>query len=314
MLKGFPRSSLALGFGCGGLLGGRDRERSIRLLETALDNGITYFDTARMYGLGDAEGILGEVIRGRRDKVTVTGKAGILPPRFQRINDLARGVVGRINRVSGLGLTMPEPVEPRFGHFRPEEIRRSVETSLGQLRTDYLDALLLHECGVEHMRSPAIRDLMETLRQEGKIRTWGSAATPEESDGIVRAGICGPVLQVSFDAWQGVSSGGAALKDPFVIVHSVLAGRMNRLLESLNRDEDAARAWRDRVGLSPQDRSGIAQLLLAHAMQRNPHGLVLFSTSNPDNLKVCVQTARESPFAREAIASVEDFLPGEGGG
>ena len=50
---------------------------SLRLLETAIDCGITYFDTARMYGLGAAEGLLGEVASRNRHRMIIASKAGI---------------------------------------------------------------------------------------------------------------------------------------------------------------------------------------------------------------------------------------------
>src|SRR5438093_9479056 len=68
-----------LGFGGVTLTLHPRRAQALAMLETALDQGITYYDTARIYGLGHAEGILGEFLKGKRDRVTVTTKFGLQP-------------------------------------------------------------------------------------------------------------------------------------------------------------------------------------------------------------------------------------------
>src|ERR1700761_2762894 len=68
-----------LGFGCAPLMGRAGRRDSLKALFAALDAGITFFDTARSYGYGRSEALLGEVLKGRRDSVVVCTKFGILP-------------------------------------------------------------------------------------------------------------------------------------------------------------------------------------------------------------------------------------------
>src|SRR5438045_1975491 len=65
-----------LGFGCAKLTF-NTREEALRVLETAYEEGITHYDVARVYGLGWAEGILGEFLKNKRDHVTVTTKFGL---------------------------------------------------------------------------------------------------------------------------------------------------------------------------------------------------------------------------------------------
>src|ERR1700744_6008843 len=69
-----------LGFGCSGLMASLDRFESARVLRSAAEAGISHFDVAPSYGYGEAEGVLGEFLRGRRDAFTVTSKFGIAPP------------------------------------------------------------------------------------------------------------------------------------------------------------------------------------------------------------------------------------------
>src|SRR5437867_2902058 len=67
----------ALGFGCVSLTTHADRRDARALLDLAYDSGITHFDTARVYGQGQSEAILGEFIRDKRDRVTIATKCGL---------------------------------------------------------------------------------------------------------------------------------------------------------------------------------------------------------------------------------------------
>src|SRR5262249_31943685 len=66
-----------LGFGCAGLTALNDRAKAIALMEEALELGVTHFDSAPAYGFGGAEQIVGEFLRGKRDRVTITTKFGL---------------------------------------------------------------------------------------------------------------------------------------------------------------------------------------------------------------------------------------------
>src|SRR6185312_8678414 len=86
-----------LGLGCAALGGRASRKESLAALGAALDAGITFYDTARSYGYGQAEGLMGEFFRGRREQVVLCTKFGILPAKQggwkQRLKPAARGVL-----------------------------------------------------------------------------------------------------------------------------------------------------------------------------------------------------------------------------
>ena len=79
-----------LGFGCGSVLGRVGHSASLRAMNIAWDQGITLFDTARNYGFGGAEALLGEFLRGKRAQAIVATKFGINP---QKQNALKRAAV-----------------------------------------------------------------------------------------------------------------------------------------------------------------------------------------------------------------------------
>jgi hypothetical protein len=172
MTSPFPALSndfLPLGFGCARLAGGRHKADSLRLLEAAYEAGIRYFDTARMYGygLGEAEGVLGQFLSTRRNGTT--SKAGILPTP----NGVAIRWPRRAARLMSRVLPLPPiaPLGPRFGVFDVPALKKSLETSLRALRMDRLDALLLHEADKHDLSDGTVMALLEELRTAGKIGT-----------------------------------------------------------------------------------------------------------------------------------------------
>lgn len=112
----------------------RDRATAIAALRRGLDLGMTHIDTAEMYGSGVAEELVGEAIAGRRDEVFLVSK--VLPENASR---------------SGA--------------------KRACEASLKRLKTDWLDAYLLHWRG-QHPLADTIA-AFEQLERDGKIRSWG---------------------------------------------------------------------------------------------------------------------------------------------
>src|ERR1051325_1954253 len=79
-LPGFGVRTPVIGFGCSALTG-TSRGTANRILEAAFEAGVRHFDTARYYGYGEGEGILGRFLKSRRSEVTITTKFGIEPPR-----------------------------------------------------------------------------------------------------------------------------------------------------------------------------------------------------------------------------------------
>jgi aryl-alcohol dehydrogenase-like predicted oxidoreductase len=126
------------------------------LVHAALDAGVTFFDTAPVYGDdGFGETILAELL-GRRDDVVLTTKCGY-------DIDAPRIAPGHSER--------PQD-------WRPESVRAQVEASLRRLDRDHIDLLQLHNVRIEPVRDDALWDELERLRVEGKVREIGVALGP----------------------------------------------------------------------------------------------------------------------------------------
>jgi aryl-alcohol dehydrogenase-like predicted oxidoreductase len=124
-----------------------DDAESIRAIHYALEAGINFFDTAANYGCGHSERVLSQALAGRRDKVIVATKFGY--------------IVDEENRI----VAETENVLPR--------IRQECEDSLRRLNTDYIDLYQFHVDEYPAEKAGEVRDMLETLVDEGKIRWYG---------------------------------------------------------------------------------------------------------------------------------------------
>ena len=139
-----------------------DDAESIRAIHYALDAGINLFDTAPNYGCGRSERVLGQAVAGRRDKVILATKFGYL--------------VDEENCV----VTETEDVIPR--------IRQECESSLRNLKTDYIDLYQFHVSDYAVEKVVEVCDILETLVEEGKIRWYGWHTDNPESAKVFAQG------------------------------------------------------------------------------------------------------------------------------
>src|SRR5262245_30435857 len=85
--------SSALGFGCASIGGKVAARRGRAALDEAFERGVTFFDTARSYGYGDSERILGRFLRGRRERVVLATKCGISAGDSNALKRMLKGMV-----------------------------------------------------------------------------------------------------------------------------------------------------------------------------------------------------------------------------
>jgi aryl-alcohol dehydrogenase-like predicted oxidoreductase len=172
--------TLQLGFGCGSVMGRVGRRDSLAAMHAAWDAGVTLFDTARSYGYGEAEGLLGEFLQGRRAQATIITKFGIVPrlqPLWRRAaRPMVRGLLqllpaARASVRRSLAKDLPPP------SFDVGILQRSLEESLRALRTDYVDVLLAHEAPASVMAQEDLMAALEGRVQAGKALRVGISGT-----------------------------------------------------------------------------------------------------------------------------------------
>ncbi len=138
-----------------------DKE-SIRAIHRALDLGVNLFDTANVYGAGHSERVLGRALARRREEVVIATK-------FNAVFD------EETRQVTGSDAT-------------PAGIRAACEDSLRRLNTDYIDLYQFHDGGYPVDKAVSVRETLEALVAEGKIRTYGWSTDSADRARVFAAG------------------------------------------------------------------------------------------------------------------------------
>ncbi|SHE52288.1 Predicted oxidoreductase [Seinonella peptonophila] len=140
--------------------GVKDENFGRRLLRSAYENyGITFFDTADVYGQGKGETLLAEALEGIRDRVVIATKFGY-------------DIYAKRGDRHGGHSELPQ-------YWDADSIRKSCEESLRRLKTDVIDVYQLHNARMEAIQSDEVYETLERLKEEGKIKTYGVALGPD---------------------------------------------------------------------------------------------------------------------------------------
>lgn len=166
----------ALGLGCMGMsdfYGPSDEAKSLETLHCSIEIGITFWDTSDMYGLGHNEQLVGRALRGRRDRVTLATKFGVL-----------RDADGSFIGFDG----------------SPEYVRKACDASLQRLDVDHIDLYYQHRVDPNVPIEDTVGAMAELVRQ-GKVRHLGLS---EAAAGTVRRAVAiHPIaaLQTEYSLW-----------------------------------------------------------------------------------------------------------------
>jgi aryl-alcohol dehydrogenase-like predicted oxidoreductase len=171
-----------LGFGCAAVMGRSGRSQSLHALHSAYDMGINFYDTARSYGYGESESIVGEFLRGRRDRVILSSKFGIVPKKQQTWKRALMPALRTFLDVAPSARNLVRSqvkAQLKENQLTVKVLRESLEESLRKLRTDYIDILFMHAAPESALLQFDVLDELEKLIMSGKIRMAGISADPE---------------------------------------------------------------------------------------------------------------------------------------
>ncbi len=305
-----------LGFGCAELFRLGSARARRRVLDAALDAGVTHFDVAPMYGLGAAEHELGSFAAGRRDRVMIATKFGIdVTPAARAIGrvqgPLRRVMEARPGLRSRARASAAGPSSGSAGGLLYDELgygaasaRASLERSLRALRTDHVDLLLLHDPAPDRVDED-VAAYLEVARGQGLIRAWGVAGEPGPTLATARAFATRPlVVQVRDDVFEPSRDDIGETR----ITFGTLGSAVPRITTGMRERPEVRGTWREAFGYDLGDPESVAPLLLRLARLRNPAGITLFSTTRPTRVATAVSAAGATSMdeAASALASLAE--------
>ena len=297
-LRGPKLKISAVGFGCGGLMQSPSRKERMAVLGSAVDNGITHFDTARMYGLGMAEAELGAFLRTvDRDAVTVATKFGIdvggVARRLGRFQAPARALLRKAPALRRAVKRRQEP-DQTARVYDASVAARSLDASLAALDVDHVDILFVHGPRPgDTIANGELREFFEQAHRQGKIRAWGVS----QDEG----------LEVDFaDAFapHAVRQLRSDLLTPSPRPADLVFGVLNRshaaLSAALRADPGLARKWREALQTDPLAPGVLPKLILGSAATATGCRAILYSTTKAHRVAEAA-SAVSSPLDPETL-------------
>jgi aryl-alcohol dehydrogenase-like predicted oxidoreductase len=261
---------------------GRPEEaEAARLLNHALDMGINFLDTARLYG--EAEAIIGRALSTRRPEYVLASKA----PSFHQ--------------------------EDLTSAQRKQKIAESVKESLRQLQTDVIDILMIHSAPQEVILQGDALEALRALREEGHIRFLGASVYGEEAALAAIADGGYDCLQIAYSALDrrperavlpeaarhqvGIVARSVVLKGVLTYKRRGLPPALRPLIEAADRLE----------ALAGGEVASLPELAYRYALAQSPPHSLLVGTGSLEELEAAAGFVRKGPLSPELISRIREM-------
>jgi len=294
----------ALGFGCAAVMGRVGRRDSLAALSAAYDAGITFYDTARSYGYGESEALLGEFLQGHRQSVVISTKFGIVPVHQTRIKNVVKPLARKLFSVlPSARRAVKRQIGSQFikTDFTVTLLRESVATSLRKLRTDYIDILFMHSPPVQAVQQIDLLEAMQRLVEEGKVRRIGISSEPSVIELALSThsakfeSLQFPCNLFDMRAADTLRNCGS---DDFIKVANHPFGGLSgitttlKVLRAFARDPNIAEELREK--LQPADESTLADVVLNTIIREQDIHIVIPSMMNKTHLRSNISAVENS--------------------
>ncbi|HOQ51881.1 MAG TPA: aldo/keto reductase [Candidatus Atribacteria bacterium] len=294
----------AIGFGCMGMSQSYppfpEKGEAISLLRSAVELGVTFFDTAEVYGPYTNEELVGEALEPYRDKVVIATKFGY-----------------HIQNGKSAGLDS-----------RPETIRKAVEGSLKRLRTDHIDLLYQHRVD-PNVPIEEVAETVGQLMKEGKVLYWGLSEAGAQTVRRANAVLPLAAVQSEYSMWyrkpeEGLFPALEELGVGFVAFSPLgkgfLTGRFNKDTrfdstdfrssiprfkpENLEVNQDLLELIKD---IAAKKNATTAQIALAWVLAQKPWIVPIPGTKKLERLKENLG-AQDIEFSAQELAEINEAL------
>jgi aryl-alcohol dehydrogenase-like predicted oxidoreductase len=263
---------------------------SLSAIDTALDLGVNFVDTSDAYGAGYAETLLGNALKGRRDKVIIATKGGNVmsgPNRGKRI-------------------------------FEPDYIGRVMEESLQRLQTDYVDLYQLHNPTVDVIERGQVWEVLERAKRAGKIRHYGvSINSMEEGVAAVNDGRA-ETIQVEYNLlaqepaekiFPLAQQANVGIIARVPLRRGILTGKLTAADESRFQGEDVrARSFKGEPFKQELAKAERLRFLVHGDIKSYVQAALAFCLAHPA-VSITIPGSRNSQQMRENAAGAEAEIP-----
>lgn len=277
------RSGGGIGFGTATVMRLPTARQQRSIISAAWDLGFRHFDTAPLYGLGEAEKRLGEVLRTRTENHTVYTKVGLapaLPARLiGRMQQPLRLLLQRVPHLRGFARRAAAGTVRAVPMDGPS-VWASLEGSLRRLHRERVDGMLIHDRSSGDIAHGAVQAL-EKAQESGLVVDLGAAGARRHVAQLLQG------VSSRFSVAQ-VPGGGADLIQqpaPRVIVYGVLGGHLPTIFAAVDRNVDLRRRTESALDLPLRSRVDIAAALLRLELGRDDSDLILVSSTSAAHLR-----------------------------
>jgi aryl-alcohol dehydrogenase-like predicted oxidoreductase len=266
-----------------------DEARASKILNLALDSGISFLDTSACYGI--SEELIGRTIAHRRDEFVLATKAGHVAGDYQ----------GR--------------------DWTAETVRHSIERSLRRIKTDHLDLVQLHSCSTEILERGEVIEALLDAQQAGKTRFIGYSGDNEAARWAVEHDVF-DTLQTSFNLVDqkartelfplaGEKGMGIIAKRP---IANAAWGRESSPSPYASEYHRRAQIL-SQMGSIPADPENPIVLALGFVLGHDAVDTAIVGTSNPEHMESNIRWVEEVlPIAEEAVSELQQRFDEEGQG
>jgi aryl-alcohol dehydrogenase-like predicted oxidoreductase len=304
-----PEGSVsAIGMGCASLGSRVGHREGLRSLDRAFDAGVTWYDVAPSYGDSEAERILGEFVRGKRDRVQICTKVGIRPARTPLPMRAAKPIIRAA--VSALPMLRKYVIRARptatKSAITPGIIASSVDASLHRLGTDHVDVVALHDADEDEVVREDIVAALQDIVRSGKAKTISIASSLGPGLlGIAHSDVYG-IVQVANNPFEpSLADASGRLPEGrsiTFITHSAYGafGALHTLCNRIESTPAKQQMLRDQ-GYDGNVEEVAAAFLADYALATNSTGITLFSMLKKEHLDFNLRRLQRMPVPKNRL-------------
>ena len=237
--------------------------------------------------MGATENIVGEFIKGKKDRITITSKFGLNPPPLVFQKSRSFNTIKKIVKaVPFVHRLVKSKIQSGVASdYSVENAGISLEKSLAELRSDHIDYYLLHEAGIADANVVELINFLQEKVREGKIGEFGIGSSYDKlNDDCARFDPAYKIFQFEHNIFNENLREIKNAEHKTLITHSVFQGLKIAETRLSKMDPIMIHNHSIELGAEPEDNSFLPGMLLFHSSILNPGGMTLFSSTKKSNI------------------------------